>query len=327
MKQHYIPRCYLKRFSDNDKCIYAYDKQHSKKYQASLMSVCVEDDMYSISNDYLEKNKVENGGKINRLSIEKDHFAKMVEPMFSQLLRTIDEIKNEWITNKEYYRLNFYEKREIALHIVTQYFRLPQLQEATIDDYLRMEKAGIDMVKHIMSIQTGNEAFNNLQIGVECEKPVLHANLTYLNDEVLMDFADAIANNYWVFWVSLAQDFYTSDFPLVVEPHVDNVRPTYIGLSQYGSELTYPLSPSIVLSVFDKHCFTNKASLDSSFIIADAKEVRRQNMLRYFYATHHVFSYKKDFSLIDFIYETEKKKHIFMAPNLKSEIVSGLGRY
>ena len=94
MKQHYIPRCYLKRFSDNDKCIYAYDKQHSKKYQASLMSVCVEDDMYSISNDYLEKNKVENGGKINRLSIEKDHFATMVEPMFSQLLKTIDEIKN-----------------------------------------------------------------------------------------------------------------------------------------------------------------------------------------------------------------------------------------
>ena len=78
MKQHYIPRCYLKRFSDNDKCIYAYDNQHSKKYQASLMSVCVEDDMYSISNDYLEKNKVENGGKINRLSIEKDHFATMV---------------------------------------------------------------------------------------------------------------------------------------------------------------------------------------------------------------------------------------------------------
>ena len=127
--------------------------------------------------------------------------------------------------------------------------------------------------------------------------------------------------------MSLGQDFYTSDFPLVVEPHVDNVRPTYMGLSQYGSELTYPLSPSIVLSVFDRHYFYNKASLDCSFIIANAKEVRRQNMFRYFYATHHVFSYKKDFSLIDFIYEAEKKKHIFMAPNLKSEIVSGLGRY
>lgn len=66
-----------------------------------------------------------------------------------------------------------------------------------------MEQAGIDMIKHIMSVQTGDEEFNKLQIGFECEKPILHANLTYLNNEMLMDFADAIANNYWIFWVSL----------------------------------------------------------------------------------------------------------------------------
>lgn len=327
MKQHYIPRCYLKRFSDNDKSIYAYDKRHSKKYQASLMSVCVEDDMYSISDDYIDNNKADCGGGINRLSLEKDLFAKMVEPLFAQLLRSIDEIKNEWLADKEYYRLNFYEKRELALHIVTQYFRLPQLQDSTVDDYLRMEQAGIDMIKHIMSVQTGDEEFNKLQIGVECEKPVLHANLTYLNNEMLMDFTDAIANNYWIFWVSLEQDFYTSDFPIVVNPHVDNVPSTYLGLAQYGSELTYPLSPSIVLSVFDKQYFANKESLDCSFIIADAKEIRRQNMLRYFYAGHHVFSYRSDFSLIDFIYKVNSNEHVYMTPNLKTEIVSGLGRY
>lgn len=62
MKQHYIPRCYLRRFSDNDKCIYAYDKQHSKKYQASFKSVCTEDDLYSISDDYLERNKSRDWG-------------------------------------------------------------------------------------------------------------------------------------------------------------------------------------------------------------------------------------------------------------------------
>lgn len=81
-------------------------------------------------------NKADCGGGINRLSFEKDHFAKMVEPLFAQLLRSIDEIKNKWITDKEYYRLNFYEKRELSLHIVTQYFRLLQLQDSTVDDYL-----------------------------------------------------------------------------------------------------------------------------------------------------------------------------------------------
>ena len=33
MRQHYIPRCYLKRFSDNEKSIHTYDKKHCKKYK------------------------------------------------------------------------------------------------------------------------------------------------------------------------------------------------------------------------------------------------------------------------------------------------------
>ena len=72
--------------------------------------------------------------------------------------------------------------------------------------------------------------------------------------------------------------------------------------------------------------FKNKGNLDCNFIIADDKEIRRQNMLRYFYASRHIFSYNKDFSLIDFIYTLEGH-HIFMAPNFKTAIVSGLGRY
>lgn len=46
MKQHYIPRCYLKQFSGNPKSVYTYDKISSKAYRASLMSVCCEDDIY-----------------------------------------------------------------------------------------------------------------------------------------------------------------------------------------------------------------------------------------------------------------------------------------
>lgn len=56
MRQHYIPRCFLKRFSDNERSIYTYDKIHCKKYNASLMSVCCEDDLYTISDDYVKEN-------------------------------------------------------------------------------------------------------------------------------------------------------------------------------------------------------------------------------------------------------------------------------
>lgn len=326
MKQHYIPRCYLKRFSDNDKSIFTYDKQQSKVYPASMMSVCCEDDMYSISDSYVEKSNKETSSQINRLSLEHSHFANSVEPMFSQLLQSIDVIKEEWISQREQYRLQFKEKRELALHLVTQFFRHPELKNSTVDDYLRMEKAGIDMVKCFLAKEKGDESINNLKIDVQCEAPVLHAQLTYLNDEMLMDFADAIASNIWMFLVSKNSDFYTSDFPIVVQPHVKNTRPMYMGLAQYGGELTYPLSPSLVLVVFDRAYFKEKIEYDCTFSIADDKEIRRQNMLRYFYAKRNVFSSKKDFSLIEMIYKVEGN-HIFMNANFKSEIVSGLGKY
>ncbi len=326
MKQHYIPRCYLKRFSDNDKSIFTYDKQQSKAYPASMMSVCCEDDMYSISDSYIEENNKETGSHLNRLSLEHSHFANSVEPMFSQLLQSIDVIKDEWISKREQYRLQFKEKREIALHLVTQFFRHPQLKDSTVDDYLRIEKARIDMVKLFLAKEKGDESINDLKIDVQCEAPVLHAQLTYLNNEMLMNFADAIASNIWMFIVSKNRDFYTSDFPIVVEPHVKNARPMYMGLAQYGGKLTYPLSPDLMLVVFDREYFKEKEEYDCTFSIAVDKEIRRQNMLRYFYAKRHIFSSKKDFSLIDMIYKVEGR-HIFKNANFKSGIVSGLGKY
>lgn len=121
-------------------------------------------------------------------------------------------------------------------------------------------------------------------------------------------------------------DFYTSDFPIVVKPHVLNVRPMYMGLAQYGGELTYPLSPSILLTVYDREYFNSLGDKDCMFIEATDKEVRRQNMLRYFYAKRHVFSLHNDYSLIDRIYANEGH-HIFCNCNLKTEIISGFGRY
>ena len=326
MRQHFIPRCYLKRFSDNKRSIHTYDKIHCKKYNASLMSVCCEDDLYTMSEEYVKESNERGDGVINRFTIETDHFAHGVEPLYARFLAQVDGIKEDWVTGKDHYRLQFLEKREFALHILTQYFRMPQIGDVMVDDYIRMERASIDMIKEIMAVQTGNEDFRKLEVGVKCEKPALHANLSYLDNETLMAFANAIANNIFVFMISKENDFYTSDFPIVVSPHVKNVSPMYMGLAQYGGELTMPLSPSLALSIYDRAYFKDKVELDGAFVEASNKEVRRQNFLRYMYATQHVFSYNNDFSLIDFVYNLDGK-HPFLKPNHKTDIISGLGRY
>lgn len=326
MKQHYIPRCYLKQFSDNPKSVYTYDKISSKAYRASLMSVCCEDNIYSLSDSFVEDSNNQNGGHLNTLSIEKEHFANFVEPEFIKLLKELDVIKDEWMTDKERYRLTFLEKREIALHLVTQFFRLPIIKESVVNDYVRMDKANIDILKHLLAMQHNDKSFEDLKIDIECEEPALHADLTYLNTDMLMEFADVIASNIWIFQVSRNADFYTSDFPIVVIPHVGKARPIYMGLAQYGGELTYPLLPNLLLTIFDRNYFSSLGDKDTVFVEATDKEVHRQNMLRYFYAKRHVFSLHNDYRLINMIYAKEGH-HIFYNYNLKTEIISGFGSY
>ena len=97
MKQHYIPRCYLKRFSDNEKSIHTFDKIHCNKYNASLMSVFCEPDLYTMSEKYFKENNEKGDSVINRLSIETDHFSHSVELSYSLFLAQIDEIKINFV--------------------------------------------------------------------------------------------------------------------------------------------------------------------------------------------------------------------------------------
>ena len=327
-KQHYIPRCYLRWFSSDAKSVFAYDKIISKSYRTSIMSVCYENNIYTISDEFIKRNNAEKGAsQINRLTIEYDFFSQDIEPNLDLLLRQIDKIRKDWQTGKEKYILNDKEKLEIALHLVSLYFRHPLVMESTVDNCIRAEKAQIDMLKMIMAAQTGDERYNKLQIGLEYDKPALSASMTFMNGEFLTDFAKEISKNIFVFWMSKGKDFYTTDFPIVVNPHEENVRPRYMGLAQYGGEIMFPLSPKLALSIYDREYFKKDEDLDCCFIEAEDKEIRRHNMVHYFYAQRHVFSLKQDFGLIDFIYNYNKKEHIFKTPNHKMSIVSGLGKY
>lgn len=83
MKQHYIPQCYLRRFSNNEKSIHTYDKISCKVYNAPLSSVCFENNLYTLSDEYVKKSRREKKGVINNLIIEHDHFSRDVEPLYS----------------------------------------------------------------------------------------------------------------------------------------------------------------------------------------------------------------------------------------------------
>ena len=81
-----------------------------------------------------------------------------------------------------------------------------------------------------------------------------------------------------------------------------------------------------------KHCVNHDEPQDyeGKLLIIKPEKLKlqfRNPVVQYFYATRHVFSYKNDFWLIEFIYNMRGGNHVFIAPHLKAEVVSGLGRY
>ena len=87
----------MKRFSNNEKSIQTNDKIHCKKYNASLMSVCCESDLYTMSEKYVKENNEKGDSVINRLSIETNHFSHSVEPLYAKFLAQIEEIKIDYV--------------------------------------------------------------------------------------------------------------------------------------------------------------------------------------------------------------------------------------
>ena len=311
LKHHYIPQCYFRNFANNNgKNIYTYDKIESKTYNSAISSICCIDDFYSILPEFINK---ENPNRRDELAIECDYFAEYIEPMYSKVLSWLINRKNECLRDEsKNVGLSYEDKVVIAKYIVIQYLRLPHEREQTLEVHDDMMKQIIPMFKSLVANIENQPEINDLQIGWETDPALLHAQYTFLNDEFANEFAEALANNYWGFLVSEDSAYYTSDFPITVEPHVPNVRPMFLGLTQYGAEMTFPISSEIVISIWDKEYFKDKSENDCKFYLVDKKEERRQNYFRYFYARRQVFSLHNDFSLIELSKMVQGGKHIFM---------------
>lgn len=71
-KQHYIPQCYLKMFSDNNTHIWAYDKISKKSYGVLISDVCTANNFYTISDSFIKENNKLNHLQLRKISLLKN---------------------------------------------------------------------------------------------------------------------------------------------------------------------------------------------------------------------------------------------------------------
>lgn len=302
---HIIPQCYLRNFTNMAKGIYMYDKIRSTKYIKPIDEACAIDHFYRIA-DFNAKNEDE------ALSIEVGYLAKAVETTYSDILQEVIETKDQWISNSSV-RLSNELKVKLAYMIGVQYLRMPHIREATMSLYRQFTDFEERIFKQVAAKEENNPDIINLRINKRFDEASIHAQSTFMNDKLLLDFCVGLSRNYWSILVSRDDDFYTSDFPIIVNPHQQGVRPTHHGLTQYGAEVSFPLTKDILLVVWEKEYFNDKSSIDRTFQWTSGAEVRKYNFLRYAYARNDVYSFKNDFSMIDLWKYFNGGQHHFMS--------------
>lgn len=116
------------------------------------------------------------------------------------------------------------------------------------------------------------------------------------------------------FFVLNREQFYTSDFPICVNPHKQNVKLMNMGLTQEGAELTSPISKNLMLTIWDRAFFTEKSNEDLSISVASEKEIRALNFIRYLCAKRQIYGYTDDFPYIQFVVRCRDGKQYYKNP-------------
>ena len=275
-KHHFVPVCYLNHFKQ-DGHIHSYSKKRGNEYVCGVDAVCELPYFYKITQE----------SWWGTFEIEKDFFCANVESPLGPMITQIEtSIKQSLADNSSMAKLNLNEgsRYSLASMIVIQFLRTPRFRKFYEGN--KLLRMGISSVTHKFTKE-------------EVTDPVLvHALSTYLNPQKLKKIATYLAGGQWVFRYSKEDVFLTSDNPVVWIPlkGPKQERFTIGNIDESKCFLYYPITPNIVLEIYDKDIKGLPSDFDNLVIRADAERIAGLNLNTIVNAEDIVILLDKDIS-------------------------------
>ena len=282
-KEHYVPRCYLKNFIlENDK-IKIFDKFKMQVREQRIMDVAMENYFYDIDfEELLQKAESDESEKIktdlknivgtenwedvksvlDNKHIEKKFFAPM-EEIYSDLLQKFISKSydgNNWVI-KNCNICSEIEKEYMALFIAIQIIRTKSFRATLGDTFAQFYQT------LAYKLQMNNEnALPKEAFEVEANEDFvkLQHSTMILDEEMAVEIAETLCNHIWVIYVNKTDyPFYTSDNPVATIPHKRDEYMSYGGLASEGVEIVFPISPKLLLAMYEKETYKDKFKIEN----------------------------------------------------------------
>lgn len=310
VKQHYIPVCYLRGFSGNDKTLHVYDKQISRAYGKAFQQIGYADYLYRIDKKYIKKEVVDS---VDENFYETEYFAKNIESEYNRILIDVRKRASEWLLHKNPTPgfANNVDKDYFAAYVGIQYLRLPWVREMHYSSYQKAQDKRLEIIKtFIISQNPELEPSRDLKFKHdENYGAVLHSFL-YTDTQIVNTMQDRLLKKSWAILASTENNLFTSDNPLIVINRL-GVDAAAGGLTMRGAQIIFPISGNLALSMWDRDHFDHGKHVLDGFNLITKQEIRTHNLYQYLNARRHVYQAGSDFSIIKAVLDDNDGSHMW----------------
>lgn len=309
-KEHYVPRCYLKHFEADNGKIKVFDKKIMQVREQRILEVAMENYFYDI--DFAELSKKATPDELKKIRSElqkivgsdnwdiiqsvlddKKHIEKFysqLEVIYSLLLGNVISKSyggNSWVMNNCYAFSNE-EKELLSLFVAIQIIRTKTFRE---DIGEMIEKLYQTLAYKSQMFDKDALSKENFEVSIDKDFVKLQHSSMILDSDMAIKIAESLSKHIWVVYVNKTNNpFYTSDDPVARIPHKHDKYMSYSGLSSEGIEIVFPISPNLLLAMYDTKTFSS-CFTDRQFITID-----RKDMIDYFNQAQVSNSYRCVFS-------------------------------
>ena len=302
-KQHYVPRCYLERWTIQGKYqTHVYDKELNKARISSINDIASENYFYDINySEILRDEDFEKIG-ISREVFKEFDFGQGIEKFFGQkieddyanILKKIQKKIDGMTSDMELLRdvITVEEKISLSYYLALQIVRTKFTRNAIRDSADCLTQILMDMKipeKHIDKYRVSKE-----------ELKYIHSKMIF-DKKRMGEICKSLFDFVWIFLVNRTEQlFYTSDNPIGTEAHVEDQFFPMNGLNSPGVEAFFPLSPRVMLVMLDRKYHRKARRWErKAKVFNDSLIVNGYNARCVVNAERCVFSSEGDFSVIE----------------------------
>lgn len=240
--QHYVPRCYLRNFSNAREQIWVYDKLEDKVFQSHIGGVACEKFFYD--SERLEKETGEEQFIEKVLGILEDEAAKV----FRQIIEKLNE--------NRFSRLHPQERYFLAHYIAVQMLRTKEERVQLEQMFNQFSKFVHSHVSEEMKATAPNMV---PPVEMDSERLAEIQGLLLSNPEMLKMHAEILDSHFWVILRAFPGcEFITSDHPVGKKANIHKPFRSMSGIASPGIEIVFPLSPDYCVCLLERTFFKDK---------------------------------------------------------------------